>query len=342
MKDLLFTLNAIMPIIFTIALGYILKRIKFFNKDFLKQANKLVFRVCLPTLLFYNVYEIQSFKDISWKFVGYIMIGVLALFFIGLILVKIFIQNPKQKGVVLQAFFRSNYAFIGIPLAASLAANLSDSAANAVKANAALASAFGIPLFNILAVIALSIFVSEEVVEGQLALKKKISIKKILLDIAKNPLIIGVAVGFVALGIRAILEHFSIDFTLANDAKFFFGAVKNVSVIASPLALIVLGGQFEFNAIAKLKKQIIFSTVVRCVFVPLFGLGIAYALGFRTKEFPAFIGIFATPIAISSVPMAAEMGQDDELAGQIVVWTSLMSAISLFIIILACRGLNIF
>jgi len=40
--------------------------------------------------------------------------------------------------------------------------------------------------------------------------------------------------------------------------------------------------------------------------------------------------------------MAAQMGQDEELAGQIVVWTSTISAISLFIIIFICAQLGIF
>ncbi|MDD6226995.1 MAG: AEC family transporter, partial [Bacilli bacterium] len=67
-----------------------------------------------------------------------------------------------------------------------------------------------------------------------------------------------------------------------------------------------------------------------------------YFIGFRGNEFPALIALFGTPVAVSSAPMSAEMGNDDELAGQLVVWTSIFSASSLFVMILICAQIGIF
>ncbi len=76
---------------------------------------------------------------------------------------------------------------------------------------------------------------------------------------------------------------------------------------------------------------------------PTLFLIIAYFLGFKgSTQFAILIALFASPIAVSSAPMAAQMGQDEELAGQIVVWTSALSAFSLFIIILICASMQIF
>lgn len=350
LDNLLFTCNAVLPLILVIVLGYFLKRINLLPENFWKMANKLCFRVCLPVLLFYNIYNVSNIKEIlyNWKVVLFVVIAVIVVFGIGLFLSMILIKDKKQKGVILQCVFRSNYAIIGIPLAASLSNGNSD-----VEALASVISAVSIPLFNILAIIALSIFVENE--------GEKVSVKSILLKIIKNPLIIGVFTGLIVLAIRQLIPYsegitYTVDslgnissssireykFTIKDNIPFLYTTIGNVSKIASPLALIALGGDFTFSAISKLKKQIILGVTSRLVLIPLICLVVAYLLGFRSVEFPALIALFGTPVAVSSVPMAAEMQNDDELAGQLVVWTSIGSALSLFIIIFICAYIGIF
>ena len=166
MRNLLFTLNAILPIILPIVLGYLLKRLHFFKEDFLKEANKLVFKISIPILLFSNLY-LADLSTINWAFVGFVAVAILVLFGIGLLIV-LFIPNRKQKGVILQSTFRSNYAIIGIPLATMLGGA-------EAGAEASVIAAVSVPLFNVLAVIALSIFDHEQ--------EQKISIKNILFKI---------------------------------------------------------------------------------------------------------------------------------------------------------------
>lgn len=85
------------------------------------------------------------------------------------------------------------------------------------------------------------------------------------------------------------------------------------------------------------------SVTLRLCITPTIFLVIAYFLGFKgSTQFAILIALFATPIAVSSAPMAAQMGQDEELAGQIVVWTSALSAFSLFVIIMICASIGIF
>ena len=124
MDTLLFALNAILPIILLILLGYLLKTKNFLDEGWFKKGNKLVFRVCLPCMLFINVYSIQSFTSINWSVVVYSEIAILAAFFIGLLTVKLTVPDNKQKGVILQCVFRSNFAIIGLTLAESLGLTL--------------------------------------------------------------------------------------------------------------------------------------------------------------------------------------------------------------------------
>lgn len=329
MENLLFTLNAILPIILPILLGYGLKRLHFFSDTFLTEANKLVFKVLIPILLFSNLY-LADLTQINWAFVGYAALAIIVLFLIGMIVV-IFIPNRKQKGVVLQAAFRSNYAIIGIPLATALGGAVAGAEASVV-------AAVSVPLFNILAVVALSIYDHEE---GQ-----KISVKNILFKIVTNPLILGVFCGLVVCGITMGINSVSgndVAGFLNEYLKFIPDTISTLGKMATPLALIVLGGRFEFKAVKALWRQITVAVALRLVIAPTLFLIIAYFLGFKgSTQFAILIALFASPIAVSSAPMAAQMGQDEELAGQIVVWTSALSAFSLFIIILICASMQIF
>ena len=181
-----------------------------------------------------------------------------------------------------------------------------------------------IPCFNVLAVISLSIFGNGE---------NRPSVKKILVGIAKNPLIIAVLTGLSALGIRALLVHFGIEFRL-SDISAIYKPMTQLSSMATPLALLVLGAQFEFSAVASLKREIIWGTVLRTVIVPVLVIGTAYVFfkdRFGPAQFATLVAAFATPVAVPSVPMVQEMGGDVTLAGQLVVWSTLASAVTVFL-----------
>lgn len=326
---LLFSANAVLPIIMLIALGYVLKRIGMLTAPFLDVGNKLTFRVLIPTMLFLNVYNISSFSEINFWFVLYGVAAVIVIFLVGIPIFCAFTKDPAKRGAMIQAIFRSNYAIIGIPLATSLFGDKGAAAAGVM-------SAFCVPLFNILAVITLTIFNGGST-------KSRVSVKKILLGIVKNPLIIGTVAGLAVLGIRELFVMGGIGFRL-RDIGFLYTSLNNVKNICTPFALIILGGKFEFSAVGRLKKEIIFGTFMRTVAVPVAGLMGAYFLvpGIAGEHFATYVGVFATPVAVSSAIMAKEMNADDELAGQLVVWTSLVSAVTIFIYVTILRSMGIF
>ena len=351
---ILTAVNAILPIILLIVLGYFLKRIKFLSKDFLKLGNKLVFRILLPVMLFVNIYD-SDWSAFRWDIILYALIAILVIFCLGLITCILTTKKPERRGVILQCTFRSNFAIIGTSLTASLAGSgFLDSA----MANVALLQAFSIPMFNILAVISLSIFVGKEpaaVKNEQITALSEAAvaaappknssdhgIKNILKGIVTNPLIIAVAIGLVCLGIRRLEVAVCGDvvFSIKNHLTFLYSVLNQLKNCASPFALIVLGGQFEFSAVKGMLKEIIVGTSWRIVLAPVLGLGVAILLTRYTSilplgagEFPALVALFGSPVAISSAVMAAEMKNDDQLATQLLVWTSVLSIITIFIIV---------
>ena len=316
MESFIFALEAVSPIILTVAVGYLLKRIGLMTVSVAKACNKLVFRLFLPVMLFLNVYKIQNLTEMDFGYMAYALLGVFALFVIALPITIVMARKKVYRGPIWQASFRSNFALIGIPLAQSLCGDEG-------VAVASLLSAATVPFLNVLAVIALSVFR-----EGG----ERPSVKKILLGILKNPLIQAIAAGIAILGLRAVFVKEGIAFRI-SDIKPIYTVLGYLSNLATPLALISLGAQFEFSAISSLRREIFTGTLMRTVVSPLLGLGVAYFFfrdHFQAAHFASLVAVFATPVSVSSAPMAQEMGNDAALAGQLVVWTTLVSALSIF------------
>ena len=325
MASFIFAINAILPIVLMVSVGYLLRRIGLLRGEVTKVMNKLVFRLLLPTMLFLNIYKIENFLAIDFGFVWYGVLMILALFFISIPIVALVTKRRDRRGVIIQSFFRSNYALIGIPLATSLFGE-----EGAIRAT--LLSAFIIPIFNALAVICLTVYKDGE----------RISMKGILLGIVKNPLIQSITLGLLALGIRAILVKTDISFRL-TDVGPVYSVLGQLAACATPIALLTLGAEFEFSAIPELRREIIFGTVTRTVIIPAVALTVAYFMGcFGGAHFATFVAMFATPVAVSSVPMAQEMGADSTLAGQLVVFTTIVSAFTVFIITFILKSIGVF
>jgi predicted permease len=233
---------------------------------------------------------------------------------------------PKRRGVIAQCIFRSNYAIIGMPLAAALGGPKAE-------AVAAVLSSVAVPILNVLAVISLSMFVNQTD-------SGRISVKHILLDIVKNPLIQGVGAGLLCLVLRwgQIEAWGEVRVSLAIHGKVFYTVLTYLKAITTPLALIVLGGQFVFAAVKELRKEIIVATLSRVLLAPIIGIGGAIVLSklsilqCGTMEYPALVALFASPVSVSSAIMASQMHNDEQLATQLVVWTTIASGITVFLI----------
>lgn len=322
---LLTAVNAVAPIVILILFGCWLRRKDFLTEGFLQVGNKFVFHVCLPSMLFMNVYSIDGFASISWDIVIFTSCVICVLFLLGLATAVMTTNVPERRGVIAQCVFRSNFAIIGLPLAEALGGD------GAVRV-ASVASAFSIPLFNAFAVIVLSLFKEEP---GQ----KKQTAGHVILGILKNPLIIGVVLGMVCLGVRELQNQLlgEMVLSLKRDLKFAYKCLEYLKVMATPLGLIVLGGGFKFSAAKGLFKEIVSGTLWRLVLVPAIGLGSAMLLNSMgilevgTNEYACLIALFGTPVAVSSAVMAGQMGNDEQLATQLVMWTSVGSVLTIFL-----------
>ena len=328
LDSLLFAINAVTPIIGMVVIGYLLKKIGFIDQKFSKQANKLVFRVFLPVMLFLNVYKVENLAEMEYGYILYAATATLIIFILAFPMAILVTEKRERRGVMLQAAFRSNYALVGIALAGSLFGE-------AGELTASFMSLVSVPLINILAVISLTVFNKEG---------KRPTLSGVLLGIAKNPLIEAIVLGILAVILREALGGAGVNLHIRNVEPL-WKIMGYLSGLATPLALIALGGQFEFSALPGMKRELIVGVAVRTLIVPLLSLSVAYILfgeHFDGAAFAALAAMFATPNAVSTVPMTQEMGGDAALAGQLVVWTTLFSAFTIFMTAFVFRLLGVF
>lgn len=317
--------NAVLPVVLLILLGCILHKTGAMPDSFVKIGNKLVFNVFLPAMLFVNVYDMDGLESISWDIVLYGCVMILIIFLLGIVLALVFTKQSSRRGVLLQASFRSNMSIIGLSLAAALGTS-------EAVGTASMLSGFTVAEFNILAVIAFTVF-SDDHQAGVERLKKTLS------RIGKNPLILSIVAGMLVLCIRSLQQKIfgSCVFSLERDLKFVYTVLNNLKAITTPLALVVMGGQFVFSAVKNYGREIMAGTLMRIVFAPLIGIGMAYFLtrfsgliSVGPNEYPALIALFGAPAAVSGPTMASQMGGDEQLATQIVVWSSIGSIFTVF------------
>lgn len=330
MRDtFLYTLNAIVPILLVVLLGYVVRRIGPWSDDFFKQLNKLCFNLFLPIHLFYSVYGISDLSSMNWRVVGFLFCGIMTAALIGFLAATLFVSQRKQKGVIIQCAFRSNQAILGLPLAQSLGGD-------PAMAFASVSTSLFVPLYNILAVVVLSTFGGDDA--------KRPTVKTLLRRVASNPLIIGTVIGLVVVIIRQFLPVVDGQpiFTIKNQLPALYQALTNLSRIASPTMLFVLGTRLDLSAVKELLPQLTLGVSLRLIMAPLVIVGGSLLLrdfiGLTALELPTLVGISATPVAVSSAVMTQEMGGDDQLASQLVIWTTVMSLFSVFCVVFLLRS----
>ena len=313
MENFMLSVNAVLPMFLLLAAGYLSKRFGILSLEDIPRTNRIAFRIFLPCLLFYNIYNAELSYAIRPKLILFAVCGVLLVFAGAVYGAHRFERNQDRKGPIAQGIFRSNFVIMGIPIAQAIVGD-------ADLSPVAILIAVIVPMFNFLSVVILEKFRGGRVKTGE-----------VLLEIAKNPLIIGSVLGIVFL-----LLHIRLPAVVEK-------AVSNLGSIATPLQLFLLGAFFRFSGLRHYVRPLTVVTLVKLFVTPAVMLSAAALLGIRGVEFLGLIGIFASPTAINSFTMVQQMKCGDaELAGDIVVMTSAVSIFSFFIWIYLFKSLGMF
>ena len=301
MENLILSFNVVLPLFLCIMLGYFLRRIHMVDTPSLNKMNQLCFKVFLPVYLFNNIAKTNLSMAFNAKLLA-VAVGVLiGQFFLLMFLIPKLEQENSRRGVLIQAIFRSNFALFGLPVALSLCGT------ERIGPTSLLVG-LTVPVFNILAVVTLESF------RGG-----KPDIQKIGKGIATNPLIIASLLGILCNLLQAELP--------AAVQK----AVTDLGGVATPLSLVALGGSFTVSKVKEYRKQLTIGVMGRLVLSPLLMVSIGIMMGFRNENLIPLLIMSGAPTAVSSFPMAQQMGGDGDLAAGLVVFSSGLAILTMFL-----------
>lgn len=301
MDSFILAVNAVFPIFLIMGAGYVLRIKKLMDDHTVSMMNRVVFQLILPVMMFSNVARTDLREVFRPRLLLFGILSLTAVFLVCMLIVPRFIKDNKQRSTVIMCSTRGNIVMIGVPMALALVGPEQ-------IGTTSLAIAVFSPFANVLSVFVLEFF------RGG-----RPDPLKILKGVVTNPLVVGSALGL-------LVSWFGIPFP-----AFLWTAIGDIAKTATPLSLLVLGGSFEFSRVGKNRSQLVFGILLKMFIIPGVMVPLCIMAGFRGHELVPLIVLFVAPTATSTFPMAAQMGGDGELAGQLVVFGSAICLVTFFV-----------
>ena len=301
MENLIFSLNATIPIFLMMLLGMLFRKLGWMDEVFAAKMNKFVFLVPLPVLLFEQLATVDFSEVWDIKFILFCFV-VTAISITISTLISLLWKDRSIKGEFIQATYRSSAALLGIAFIQNI---------YGTAGMAPLMIIGSVPLYNIMAVVVLSVFKP-----GNNSFDKAL-VKKTLKGIATNPIIIGIVAGFVWSALKLPMP------------SILHKTVSSIGATATPMGLMSMGATFEMKkATSKMKPTLV------AVFMKLIGfcaifLPVAALLGFRNEEMIASLVMLGSATTVSCFVMARNMGHEGTLSSGVIMMTTLLSAFTL-------------
>ncbi len=313
LENLIFCLNATIPVFLLMILGMLFMKFKIFDENFVKKMNAFVFKIALPVLVFKDLYQEDFYQVWDTKYVLYCFLATAASIAI-VSCVSFLLKNKAIQGEFIQVAYRSSAAILGITLVQNIYGNAGMTPLMIIGS---------VPLYNIMAVIVLAFFKPErEPLDKKLVLKTG-------KGIVTNPIILGIILGLlwslVQIPVPSIVDN----------------TVESVARIATPLGLMAMGASFDIKkALASIRTAGL-STFIKliglvCLFVP-----VAVALGFREDKLVAALIMCGSPTTVSCYVMAKNMGHDGTLTSSTVMLTTFFSAFTLTLWLFILKSLSL-
>lgn len=313
MENLIFSLNATVPVFLMMILGIVFRQIGWIDEVFAAKMNQFVFRVSLPAVLFIDLAGVDFVEAWNPKFVLFCF-AVTFLCILVSALLSLLLKERTLRGEFIQGAYRSSAALLGIALIQSI---------YGTSGMAPLMIIGSVPLYNIMAVVVLSFFKP-----GQNGMDKAL-LKKTLIGIITNPIIIGIAAGLLWSALKLPLP------------VILHKAVSSIGGVATPMGLMAMGATFDIKkAFGKIKPTVIAAFIKLVGFVAVF-MPLAVVIGFRREKLIAILVMLGSATTVSSYVMAKNMGHEGVVSSSVVMLTTMCSAFTLtgWLFIMKCFGL---
>lgn len=314
MANIFFIINTVSPIFLIVILGWALRKIGVIHESFIKQSTKFVFNVTLPVLIFLKLATVDFSTIFDSKIIILVYICIFIIFFLSWLLAKIFITKGNGRGVFIQGGFRPNNVIIGLALIMNIFGD------DAVSRTVMILT-FLVPLDNILSIVALTISDRRN--------KRSKAITEMIKSIALNPVIIAAIVAIIISLLRVPIPS-----VIINTGNY-------LAAITLPLALISVGGTLRIKFLQRTSFITLGASIIKLLVAPIVATIIGYSIGYMGTDLGIIFILFACPTAIVSYIFAETMTEHGELAGNIVIITTLVSSITIPIGLMILTYLNL-
>lgn len=301
MENLIFSLNATVPVFLMMILGIVFRQIGWIDEVFAAKMNQFVFRVSLPAVLFIDLAGVDFVEAWNPKFVLFCF-AVTFLCILVSALLSLLLKERTLRGEFIQGAYRSSAALLGIALIQSI---------YGTSGMAPLMIIGSVPLYNIMAVVVLAFFQpGQSGIDG-------VVLKKTLKGIVTNPIILGIVAGL----LRSLLG--------IPIPKILNKTVSSIGATATPLGLMAMGATFIFRQALGKKKPVFAAAFLKLVGWCALFLPLGVALGFRQEELVAILIMLGSATTVSSFVMARNMGHEGVLSSGVVMLTTLLSGFTI-------------
>lgn len=301
MENLIFSLNATVPIFVLMILGLFFRRLGWIDDEFASKMTKFAFMVPLPVMVFRDLATVNLDDVWDIRFVAFCFAS--TLISIGIAIVLSFLCKDRSvQGEFIQATYRSSASLLGIAFIQNI---------YGTSGMGPLMIIGSVPLYNVMAVIVLSFF---QPVRKPL---DRTLLKKTFIGIITNPIILGIIAGILwsagGLSMSPIMSK----------------TVDNLSAMATPMGLIAMGAAFDIKKAFGTARPAVGAALMKLVgFVTLF-LPLALLFGFRDEKLVAILIMLGSATTMSCFVMAKNMGHEGTLTSSTVMLTTLFSSFSL-------------
>lgn len=306
--DFSLVFNAIFPTFFIIALGVLAHKSGEVPESFVNEANRLIFQWLLPLYMFLSIYRADDLSGVPIHAIFYLFVFLTVTFVVVYVVLRKTNFTRPVKAVVLQSTVRTNIIIFGLSIAERL---YSGEDLKLIAVSLGLLA----PFANMLAVLSFELFS-----------KDRLSVRKLIYNIFHNRIIQFALVGllFQALSIRL--------------PAIVLVPLNQIGGLATPIGLFALGAKLSFRIEPRSIPPVRLSLFLRNFLLPLLGIGLAMAWGFRGKELFLIMICVSSPCAISSYVMTVNYTDEGNLCSMIILLSTILSAFLIFLELLILKG----
>lgn len=311
---LIHVISTLFPVFSVLLLGFVLVRTGFMSSAFVEEMNNLIYWVALPAFIVGTLGRSVGMPGAVMPLVAVFALSTVV-FVAGCWLVLGLTGFPVAgRGTFLQAAFRGNLAFIGLPILIYALRGLPQEEIDSVTRQAVFLFAPTMVLYNLIAAVVFPLPV--EVMGGSFP-----RLRSTVRGFGRNPLLIASVAGAVLILLPWKMPDAVLD------------SLDYLGTFAAPAAVLGVGGAMAFTPLGDHWKPAFAAALLKVAALPLLVAMVAMPFDFSRRELLILLIFASAPCAAGGYVIARKMGGDGRLAAGAIFISTVLSVLSLSTII---------